>query len=159
MAVWLSSHLRRISVRPTTVRRLTQAVLQQAGYPSANLSLTFVGKTRMQNLNRTYRQRDYATDVLAFPMQDALQSPLAFVGDVVICVPVALAQASRFGNTADEEILRLLIHGTLHLLGYDHETTEREAKRMKQKEHTIFRRLSPAPRLLASRKPWITQLP
>lgn len=149
MAVWLRSHLRRVSVRPTTVRRLTQAVLQQAGYPSANLSLTFVGTTRMQKLNRTYRQRDYATDVLAFPMQDVLQSSLAFVGDVVICIPVALAQAARFDNTADEEILRLLIHGTLHLLGYDHETTEREAKRMKRKEHTIFRRLSPVPRLLA----------
>lgn len=149
MAVWLRSHLRRVSVRPTTVRRLTQAVLQQAGYPSANLSLTFVGKTRMQKLNRTYRERDYATDVLAFPMQDVLQSSLAFVGDVVICIPVALAQAARFDNTADEEILRLLIHGTLHLLGYDHETTEREAKRMKRKEHTIFRRLSPVPRLLA----------
>ncbi len=149
MAVWLRSHLRRVSVRPTTVRRLTQAVLQQAGYPSANLSLTFVGKTLMQKLNRTYRERDYATDVLAFPMQDVLQSSLAFVGDVVICIPVALAQASRFDNTPDEEILRLLIHGTLHLLGYDHETTEREAKRMKRKEHTIFRRLSPVPRLLA----------
>ncbi|WNM58389.1 rRNA maturation RNase YbeY [Candidatus Nitrospira allomarina] len=150
MAVWLRSHLRRVSVRHKTVCRLTQAVLQQAGYPSADLSLTFVGKARMQTLNRTYRQRDYATDVLAFPMQDALQSPLAFVGDVVICLPVALAQAPRFGNTADEEILRLLIHGTLHLLGYDHETTEREAKRMTRKERTIFGRLSaPALRLLA----------
>ena len=104
----------------------------------------------MRTLNRTYRQRDYATDVLAFPMQDGLQSPLAFVGDVVICIPVALAQAPRFGNTADKEILRLLIHGTLHLLGYDHETTDREAKRMKRKERTIFGRLSsPALRLLA----------
>lgn len=149
MAVWLRSHLRRVSVRPRTVCRLTQTVLQQAGYPSANLSLTFVGKTRMQKLNRTYRERDYATDVLAFPMQDVLQSSLAFVGDVVICIPVALAQASRFGNTADEEILRLLIHGTLHLLGYDHETTDREAKRMKRKERAIFGRLLPVPRLLA----------
>lgn len=103
----------------------------------------------MRKLNRTYRQRDYATDVLAFPMQEASHSPLAFVGDVVICVPVALAQATRFGNSANEEILRLLIHGVLHLLGYDHETTEREAKRMKRKEHVIFNRLSPAPRLLA----------
>jgi probable rRNA maturation factor len=124
-------------------------VLEQTGYPSADVSLTLVGKTRMQRLNRTYRQRDYATDVLAFPMQDASQSPEAFVGDVVICVPVALSQASRFGNTPDEELLRLLIHGTLHLLGYDHETTDREAKRMKRKEQTIFHRLTPVPHLLA----------
>jgi rRNA maturation RNase YbeY len=131
------------------LRRVTQSVLEQAGYPSAQLSLTLVGKTRMRRLNRTYRQRDYATDVLAFPMQDASQSTMAFVGDMVICVPVALAQASRFGNSPDEEILRLLIHGVLHLLGYDHETTEREAKRMKRKEQAIFHRLTPpAPRLV-----------
>jgi rRNA maturation RNase YbeY len=128
---------------------MTQSVLQQAGHPSASLSLTLVGKTRMQRLNRIFRQRDYATDVLAFPMQDASQSSLAFVGDVVICVPVALSQASRFDNTPDEEIMRLLIHGTLHLLGYDHETTEREAKRMTRKEQAIFRRLKPVPHLLA----------
>jgi len=130
------------------LRRVTQSVLEQAGHPSAHLSLTLVGKTRMQRLNRTYRQRDYATDVLAFPMQDASQSPLAFVGDVVICVPVALSQAPRFNNAPDEEFLRLLIHGTLHLLGYDHETTEQEAKRMQRKEQAIFRSLTPAPRLL-----------
>lgn len=149
MAVWFRSHLRQTSVRPTTLRRMMQSVLQLAGHPSASLSLTLVGKTRMQRLNRTFRQRDYATDVLAFPMQDASHSSLAFVGDVVICVPVALSQASRFGNTPDEEILRLLIHGTLHLLGYDHETTEREAKRMTRKEQAIFRRLTPVPHLLA----------
>ncbi len=149
MAIWLRTHLRHTPVRPATLRRMAQSVLEQTGYPSANVSLTLVGKTRMQRLNRTYRQRDYATDVLAFPMQDASQFPEAFVGDVVVCVPVALSQASKFGNTPDEELLRLLIHGTLHLLGYDHETTEREAKRMKRKEQTIFRRLTPVPHLLA----------
>ena len=124
-------------------------MLELAGCPFADVSLILVGKTRMQRLNRTYRKRDYATDVLAFPMQDASQSPVAFVGDVVICVPVALSQASRFGNTPDGELLRLLIHGTLHLLGYDHETTEREAKRMTRKEQAIFHRLTPVPHLLA----------
>ena len=124
-------------------------MLELAGFPFADVSLILVGKTRMQRLNRTYRKRDYATDVLAFPMQDASQSPVAFVGDVVICVPVALSQASRFGNTPDGELLRLLIHGTLHLLGYDHETTVREAKRMTRKEQAIFHRLTPVPHLLA----------
>ena len=150
MAVWLRTHLRRTSVRRKTLRRVTQSVLEHAGHPSVHLSLTLVGKTRMQRLNRTYRQRDYATDVLAFPMQDASQSPLAFVGDVVMCMPVALSQASRFGNSPDEELLRLLIHGTLHLLGYDHETTEREAKRMKRKEQAIFRDLMPVPHFLTT---------
>jgi probable rRNA maturation factor len=96
-----------------------------------------------------YRQRDYATDVLAFPMQDVSPQPRMFLGDVVICVPVALSQASRVGTTSDDELLRLLIHGVLHLQKYDHETTEREAHRMKRKERAIFRRLTPVPRLFA----------
>src|SRR5690606_27796039 len=112
-------------------------------------SLTLVGKIRMQGLNRRYRQRDYATDVLAFPMQDPSKDRHSFVGVLVICLPVALSQASRLGYTADEELLRLLIHGTLHLLGYDHETNEREAKRMTRKEQALFQRLSPVPRLFA----------
>lgn len=149
MAVWLCTHLRRTTVRSRTLRRVTQSVLELAGQPSADLSLTLVGKIRMQKLNRTYRHRDYATDVLAFPMQDGSRSVSAFLGDVVICLPVALIQASRFGNTPDEEILRLLIHGTLHLLGYDHETTEQEAKRMRRKELAIFRHLIPVPQILA----------
>lgn len=149
MAVWLRTHLRRTAVRSMTLRRVTQSVLELAGHPSADLSLTLVGKTRMRRLNRTYRQRDYATDVLAFPMQDGSRLVSTFLGDVVICLPVALTQASRFGNTSNEEILRLLIHGTLHLLGYDHETTEQEAKRMRRKELAILRRLIPVPRILA----------
>jgi probable rRNA maturation factor len=149
MAVWLRTHLRQTVVRSRTLRQVTQSVLEQEGHASAQLSLILVGNTRMRRLNRTYRQRDYVTDVLAFPMQDASQSPQAFVGDVVICVPMALSQAARFGNTPDEELLRLLIHGTLHLLGYDHETTEREAQRMKRKEQTIFHRLAPVPNLYA----------
>ena len=149
MAVWLRTHLRRTIVRSKALRQVTQSVLEQEGYASAHLSLILVGKTRMRNLNRTYRQRDYATDVLAFPMEDVSHSPRAFVGDVVICIPVALSQAARWGNTPDEELLRVLIHGILHLLGYDHETTEREARRMKRKEHAIFHRLAPFPHLLA----------
>jgi len=72
-----------------------------------------------------------------------------FLGDVVICLPVAIGQASQFENTPDQEVLRLLIHGTLHLLGHDHEKSEREATRMQQKEQAIFKKLSPVPRLLA----------
>ena len=80
---------------------------------------------------------------------EQIGSPAAvFLGDVVICVPVAIGQASRFENTADQELLRLLIHGTLHLLGYDHEESKREATRMQRKERRIVEALAPVPRLL-----------
>ena len=148
MAIWFQTHLRRISVRATTIRRVAQSILVQAGHPTAQLSLSLVGKTRMRSLNRKYRGRDYPTDVLAFPMGSSRKQTEVFLGDVVICLPVAIGQASRFENTADQEILRLLIHGTLHLLGYDHEQSKREATRMQRKERAIVQKLSPFPRLL-----------
>ena len=148
MAIWFQTHLRRISVRATTIRRVAQSILVQAGHPTAQLSLSLVGKTRMRSLNRKYRGRDYPTDVLAFPMGSMGEQTEVFLGDVVICLPVAIGQASRFGNSADQEILRLLIHGTLHLLGYDHEQSPREATRMQRKERAIVQKLSPIPRLL-----------
>jgi rRNA maturation RNase YbeY len=104
----------------------------------------------MRSLNRKYRGRDYPTDVLAFPMERMGKQTEVFLGDVVVCLPVAIGQASRFGNSADQEILRLLIHGTLHLLGYDHEQSPREATRMQRKERAILQTLSPVPPLLAS---------
>ena len=148
MAIWFQTHLRRISVRAPTIRRVAQSILVEARQPTAHLSLSLVGKTRMRSLNRKYRGRDYPTDVLAFPMASAGKQREAFLGDVVICLPIAIGQAARFGNTADQEILRLLIHGTLHLLGYDHEQSPREATRMQRKERAMVQKLSPIPRLL-----------
>ena len=148
MAIWFRTHLRRLSVRTNTMRQVAQSVVVQSGYPTAQLSLSLVGKTRMRSLNRRYRGRDYPTDVLAFPMGNGRKQTEVFLGDVDICLPVAIGQASRFENTADQEILRLLIHGTLHLLGYDHELSPREAQRMQRKEHAILKILAPVPRLL-----------
>ena len=149
MAIWFRTHLRGIPVRAKTIQRVTQAILIQAGSPAAELSVSLVGKTRMRSLNRKYRGRDYPTDVLAFPMESIGEQAEVFLGDVVICLPVAIQQASRFENTPDQEILRLLIHGMLHLLGYDHEHSPQEAARMQRKENAIIKKLSPIPRLLA----------
>lgn len=82
-------------------------------------------------------------------MCGAKKQTAVFLGDVVICLPIAIGQASRFENTPDQEILRLLIHGTLHLLGYDHEQSKRQAAQMQRKEQAIFKKLTPTPKLLA----------
>ena len=149
MAIWFRSHLRRISVRPNTIRHIAQTILKHAGYPTAQLSLSLVGKTRMRNLNKKYRGRDYPTDVLAFPMGPVKKQVPVFLGDIVICLPIAIGQASRYNHTSDQEVLRLLIHGTLHLLDYDHEISDKEARRMQQKERAILRKFIATPRLLA----------
>jgi len=78
----------------------------------------------MRALNRDYREKDRSTDVLAFP---AAPGPGAgLLGDIVVSIPYARRQARLRGETAGREVDRLLVHGFLHLLGYDHETDEGE---------------------------------
>lgn len=82
------------------------------------VSVLFCADTRMRTLNRRYRGRDKTTDVLAFPAA----SGGGFLGDIVISVPYAAREARRRREPREREIDRLLLHGFLHLLGYDHET-------------------------------------
>jgi probable rRNA maturation factor len=86
--------------------------------PGPEVSILFCGDARMRSLNRRYRRKDRSTDVLSFP-----GAGLA-LGDIVISVPYASREARRRGATTRREIDRLLLHGYLHLLGYDHETDE-----------------------------------
>ena len=87
------------------------------------VSVYFCGDRRMAELNRRWRRKDRSTDVLAFP---SVEGASGFLGDIVISVPYARRQAKRRGEPAAREIDRLLLHGYLHLLGYDHETDEGE---------------------------------
>lgn len=102
--------------------------------PSGMLSVAFVGATEMRRLNRRYRKKDKVTDVLAFPYEDEL------LGEVLICYPEAKRQAAERGHSVREEVLDLLIHGTLHVLGYDHETTK-EAQVMLPLQKRVFESL------------------
>jgi len=88
----------------------------------AELSVLLVAGDHMQRLNARFAGNDYATDVLAFPMmEDADDEEVPILGDVVICPRVAEENARRIGHGFDHELDTLLIHGTLHLLGYDHQ--------------------------------------
>ena len=91
--------------------------------PSAELSILFVGADHIRRLNARYAGDDHATDVLAFPMtedDDDDDDPL-MVGDVVVCPEVARENAAKAGTALELELQTLVVHGTLHLLGYDHQ--------------------------------------
>jgi probable rRNA maturation factor len=96
------------------------------------VSVAFVGDARMRALNRAYRGKDYATDVLSFPGEgpSAAQGPgpakptAGFLGDIVIATGVARRQARAAGHAFGTEVRVLALHGLLHLLGYDHETDD-----------------------------------
>ena len=70
------------------------------------------------------------------------------LGDVVVSIPMARRQAESFGHSLSEELTRLLIHGVLHLVGYDHERSEADARSMKKKEMVLWKRVSPIPKLV-----------
>ncbi|MCC6953903.1 MAG: rRNA maturation RNase YbeY [Deltaproteobacteria bacterium] len=107
------------------------------------LSVLFTDDREMRRLNKQYRRKDSTTDVLSFPVSgDGMEEPL--LGDIVISVPQALRQAPEFQNDERSEITRLLIHGLLHLLGYDHEVSKREAARMEREELRLAAILSPS---------------
>jgi probable rRNA maturation factor len=94
------------------------------GSRAAEVSILFCGDRRMRALNRDYRAKDRSTDVLAFPAAPGPGGGL--LGDIVVSIPYAGRQARRRRETAGREVDRLLVHGFLHLLGYDHETDEGE---------------------------------
>ena len=107
---------------------------------SKEVSVLFCADRRMRALNRRYRGKDRPTDVLAFP---AGSSAADFLGDIVISVPYAAREARRRREPQAREIDRLLVHGLLHLMGYDHETDEGE---MEALEARVRRRLGLADR-------------
>jgi probable rRNA maturation factor len=85
-----------------------------------------------QHLNATYRQKDYPTDVLSFPLNEDLPDGF-YLGDIFICYPVAEKQAAESNISIQEELFTLMVHGILHLAGYDHETDEGEMLRLQEK--------------------------
>jgi probable rRNA maturation factor len=110
----------------------------------AELSIALVDDDEMAQLNAKWRGVDGPTDVLAFPMDEPdpnlPHSPL--LGDVVISVERAAAQAAQSGHSLEREVDVLLVHGLLHLAGFDHEGPEEEAEVMERKEAELLRTLA-----------------
>jgi probable rRNA maturation factor len=99
-------------------------VLDEQGASDGEVALILVEPAAMQALNREYRGRDEVTDVLAFPIDERDELPSGMprmLGDVVICLARCAEQAADEGHEPGEELVVLAVHGTLHLLGYDHE--------------------------------------
>jgi rRNA maturation RNase YbeY len=112
------------------------------GLGASELSVSLVGDDEIRDLNRRYRQRDRPTDVLAFALREgAYPSVGNALGDVVISLDTARRQAGLRGGDLVDEVDRLLVHGILHLAGYDHEISPREERRMRRKECEVRARL------------------
>lgn len=116
MAPAVSVGGRRRPLPDRTVARVVTAVLQGERRAAA-ISVTFLGREAMRRLNATHKGHDRPTDVLAFPLTAPDGSRL---GDLYVCPWVAARQAREHGVSLRQELVRLLVHGTLHVLGWDH---------------------------------------
>lgn len=103
----------------------------------AELTIRVVDAAEAQELNQTYRQRDYATNVLSFPFEAPVEMPVQLLGDLVICAPVVEQEAREQNKDPVSHWAHMVVHGTLHLLGYDH-INDADADTMEALETTIL---------------------
>jgi probable rRNA maturation factor len=139
--IQIDNRQRRHKILKRPLRRIARKILSVSGYPDAELSILILDNAGIQEINREYLQRDRPTNVISFAMQEgegAGLSPLV-LGDVVISAERAATDAADAGIPFEHELWFLLLHGILHLLGYDHERgTEEEARQMEAREAEIF---------------------
>jgi len=130
------------------LRRLAQNVLEEEGLPDrADVTVMFVGIEQMTEYNEHFMERKGPTDVLAFPLEQLTpgrypdrgpDGPPLNLGDVVIAPAYVRRQAEELGATFDDELALMVVHGILHLLGYDH-TTDVDAERMEARERGLLK--------------------
>ncbi|WP_370679982.1 rRNA maturation RNase YbeY [Comamonas sp. GB3 AK4-5] len=118
-------------------RTLVTKWIRHALAVNAEMTVRIVGTEEGQQLNREYRKKDYATNVLTFDYQ---QEPTV-MADLVICGPVVAREAQEQNKTLEEHYAHLLVHGTLHAQGWDHETSEADADEMEAYETDIMAEL------------------
>ena len=139
-AVGVSMRGRRAPALAARLGRSARRLLRALDLRHGELSLLLVSDGEMRRLNRRWRGRDRPTDVLAFAQAEGPGgAPDGMLGDVVISVDTARRQAAERGETLGRAADRLLIHGLLHLLGYDHERSVAEARRMQRRERALAR--------------------
>jgi probable rRNA maturation factor len=120
--------------RKRQLRAWAQAAMTAHGKRGGQITVRFVDGDEGQRLNRDYRRRDYATNVLSFPY--ALK-PLV-CGDLVLCAPVVAREAAEQGKPLAAHYAHLIVHGMLHLQGYDHEDSAQQAVEMENRERKIL---------------------
>ncbi|HLC22121.1 MAG TPA: rRNA maturation RNase YbeY [Candidatus Methylomirabilis sp.] len=135
MTIEVKNRQRKIRIDITFLKKVGETTLAKMGVEGAECGLLLVGDRTMARLNERYRGISSSADVLSFPMREGLFASISpgQLGDVVISAETAHRQARAAGRSLREELAALLIHGILHLLGYDHQTAS-EARKMKRLE-------------------------
>ena len=122
-------------------RALLPAVLAELGKDGAGLSVLFCSDAKIHRLNRDYRDVDAPTDILSFAADGELEAMMgtetAYLGDLAISLPYLVRQAKKQNRAREDELALLLVHGVLHLLGWDHETPQKEKRMWKEQDRLL----------------------
>jgi probable rRNA maturation factor len=125
-------------VESKLLSKIAHRALEVLGLSKVELSIALVSDVQIKRLNKLYRNKDKPTDVLSFPIGEKVNGWL-ILGDIVISVDTAKRQAQELGYSLEEELKRLLVHGLVHLLGYDHELGEEEEKKFFELEEFVLK--------------------
>ena len=129
-----------IGIREIEIR--IAKIMRHLGCQKMEVSILLTGDKEIRSLNKEFRDIDQSTDVLSFPQISEEEISISgenFLGDIAVSLDTAKNQANEHNLTLREEIVLLLIHGILHLLGYDHEISEREDKKMRSKTRELIK--------------------
>jgi probable rRNA maturation factor len=141
----LKTYQRRWQIDPAAIQHYLQKVwntitgsIEISGAKQTEVSVVFLNQEQMKKYNQKYRKKNYSTDVLSFPADDLRAGTPApqedwYLGDILLCIDKAQENAAMAGSTIDRELQVLLLHGVLHLLGYDHETDHGEMDALESK--------------------------
>ena len=143
MDIQIANRQRRRPVPLSRLKGAARILIDALSRPDAELSVLLVDDRRIAAMNREFLDREGPTNVIAFPMQEGRFAELspALLGDVVISVDTAAAEAERAGIAFERRLVELLVHGVLHLCGYDHEHDRAQARRMAAKSRALMRKI------------------
>ena len=140
MSVLISNSQTRLEINLEKIRKTAQAVLNALACPDDELSILIVDDPQIEKLNQQHLNRTGPTNVIAFAMHEGEFPDLSphLLGDVVISTDTAASEAQTAAISMEQRFDELLAHGILHLMGYDHETSEEEARLMENKSREIL---------------------
>ena len=131
--------VRRLGFAKKDIEKIVKVVLKDLGDKNANVSIHFIGEKKIRTINKVYRKNDKPTDVISFAMKEGKNFPKTQedLGDIFLCIPYIKLQARRASVTYKEELIRILIHGILHLFEYEHSSKAGAKKMFKLQERLL----------------------
>jgi probable rRNA maturation factor len=140
MEVLIDNRQSRQKILPKKIQQTVQVILSALDFPDGEISILLVDDPQIETLNQKYLNRQGPTNVIAFAMREGEFSHLTphLLGDVVISMDTTAQEAQDAGLSMERRFNELLVHGILHLFGYDHEDSEKQARRMEEKSRELM---------------------